>query len=634
MASQPPGEGPRLGRSWLVLLLVGVVGLLPVLWVTGSGGDGAGPQPTGSPVTLPIPVGEELTATVDEDGGVVALTVHAELPADRAAAPPAAIPVGVPVTLTFTVPPEIEAGDAPAVAARPADVDPDSAGAVPLDRGETFHLTRGSGVVRLPHAPGGAGAHAAHQPGEGLAATIPGGALEWASKVSPAPDAMTVEASTGQVAFAYEGERRVEVLDLVRRRRPQPVELGAAPSALAFAPDGALWVATDDGTIALVDVGTGAVTGELDAGSAVDAIHFGGAASEAVLVDQTAGTVSLLDVGNPGRSEPVVIAGGIVGTAGVRDGVAVLADGGQLIHVRRRAVGLDAVDVVDTGPSATALAVTGEGRRAVVLHAGADRATVVDLEEGAIVGQVETGAEPAEVVFLDHFAVIRNAGSADLTWIDLEVPERSNEVPLGEEPATAITVSADGSEVLVTSPGDGFVYRLHTMMGRPMVMDQDANDAGADVMIAVSTGLSRSAGGALSQRTVFDRAGAYQLELTLADGVARFPVVVAQDTADGGTFEPLEAAQTAALGEPVTVRFRVRGVEPSAPTIVAYTSSPAGTREVRETASPLEDGVWQAVLTPPMEGTYIVWLTDEVAGLGSGSGEPAVLVVTAPGARP
>jgi hypothetical protein len=45
------------------------------------------------------------------------------------------------------------------------------------------------------------------------------------------------------------------------------------------------------------------------------------------------------------------------------------------------------------------------------------------------------------------------------------------------------------------------------------------------------------------------------------------------------------------------------------------------------------DGVWQAALTPPMEGTDTVWLADEVAGLDSGSGPPSVLVVTATDAR-
>jgi hypothetical protein len=278
--------------------------------------------------------------------------------------------------------------------------------------------------------------------------------------------------------------------------------------------------------------------------------------------------------------------------------------------------------------SAATVAVAPDGSTVIVPDPASGTIAVVDLGVRRQVATVEAAAEPSEVAFLEQFAVVRNAGSTDVTWIDLDDPSRSDNLTVGSVPPGLLTVTPDGSELLVPVAADTRVFRIHVMMGRPMVMGSDDDPTGADVVVAVRSALHEARPGTLMQRTVFDRPGTYELALEWPGGVTAggFVVDVAAPPEPERIAWPLASPIAADAGVPVTVEF-VADRQLVAAEVLAYADTPSGPRQVRAAAHPVPGGGWRAEITLPDGGTYRAYLLSPEAGLTTGTGDPVVIAV-------
>ncbi len=681
------GPSPRRPRQLLAgaLVLLGLGGVA----ATGLGlllGDRAGHEHAqgATEPTVVRPVGKSLRAKVKGgSGGVVRLNVNAEAPA-RSRGRLGAIPAGAPAQLSFSLPsgskgkaPKLVAhrletslskammsphqgngkgagsdrggGDSPkgagsdhhggGAAEEPKSSEGEGAAkyaeTLALDRSETFLFNRGSGEVMVPNLPGGskggghdhATDHTPSGPGQGLAQTIVGGGFQAALRVPPGAAQSAADPAGRFLVAAYPEPGRLEVIDLLRRKPVGRIELDGRPGALAFSPDGRLWVADEDaGRVLVVDVAARRVVGEAPAGEGKKSIAFG---PDRALVASEDGSASLIDVRGVRTVRSLELDGRPVAVAYAKQAktFAVADDAGTLTMISPTGTQRN----VELGRQigTRAIAIAPDGRTAVAANVRAGTLSVVDLQRGKVVGSVKAGRAPSEVVFLGRFAVARNAGSPDLTWVDVEEPSRSNNIPLGKAPIVGLSLTADGRGVLAASPADKSVFKLHEMMGRPMVEEQIPNISRADTAVASSGGLERVGPRGFEQRTVIERPGAYHLELSLpGGGTAEFELPVAAQRINEARVRAQSPRVRARVGKEVTVRFRVEGSAPKDAQVLAF-STGEGMSQLRVPARATGTGTYEARLTPPARGSYRLELLSEQSGLRAQPGSGALLEVRA-----
>jgi YVTN family beta-propeller protein len=587
-------------------------------------------------------VGRPQTAKL-ADGGRAGLTIRAE--SATGAARLRAIPAGAPVELRLRVPggagtPRITAkrvGGSIAAAASghaahgaPAAGSAAGASAVALDRGELFLIDRHDGEVVVP-----SGEAAGNEVAPGRATTehlMPGGALAWATKLTPGPSAVTADQRGRFLVATYRDRGRVEVVDLLRRGRPTAVDLGGRPAAAVVDPSGRRAWVTDEssGTVSVVDLGAARIAARFTTVPGLQALAVAGAGRALV-------------AGADGRARLVAARSGrVLATIALPSGAtaaafaprarafAVAHEDGRVSVLSLRGDRRLALTATLRDPAAGAgtrtLGAAPDGRTVVALNARADSLSILDVARGREVRTVQAGDEPAQVAFLDHFAVVRNARSADVTWVDLDKPSRSNNVPVGRTPADDLYVR--GGTAYASNAEDRRIYKLHVMMGRPMVMGEVPNAFAADRVVSSTGKLERIRAGRFLQRTMIAEPGKYQLAVRLPGGRhATFSMTVAAERHGAARAVPAQPKLRAVAGEDLDVRFRVAGARPRDAQVLAYARSEGAVRQLRASAAPAADGTYGARLRFADPGRYRLVLLSESAGLRPDHG--AVVTVLA-----
>ena len=101
----------------------------------------------------------------------------------------------------------------------------------------------------------------------------------------------------GRMYVDNEAGGSISVIDPSTRSIAGTFALGFTPALAAIAPDGELWVTdTDGGKLVFIDAGSGAKRGELATGAGAHAIAFTADGAKAYVSNQTAGTVTAVDV--------------------------------------------------------------------------------------------------------------------------------------------------------------------------------------------------------------------------------------------------------------------------------------------------------------------------------------------------
>ncbi|HEX2105077.1 MAG TPA: hypothetical protein VHF51_15580 [Solirubrobacteraceae bacterium] len=568
-------------------------------------------------------------------GRTVRLGVTAEVP-PKARRSPAAVPAGAPLRLVFTIAgrpvgtPRVSARRLPANGGQSATAGP----RVPLERSELFLLNRRTGNLVIPSGEAGSTDHShGGQPGAGLAQLSPGGGYAWATKVPPGAAWARADERGRYVLVGYPRAGRVEVVDMLRHARAGTIDTGRAAAAMEAAGD-RLWVADAAGDrLSAIDLAARRTIARVRVPGRAQAIVFAGRDRALVTSAADGGTATLVDarrhrvVGTVSLDAPPAAAAFVrkahafvIAHADGRLTTLPLA-GGELGRPRSIRVG------PATGGTGT-VRVAPDGRTAVALNARAGTIAVVDVVRRRLVQTAEAGAGPAEVAFLDHFALVRNARSPEVTWVDLDVPSRSNNIRVGSVPGRGLFADVTGDEVLVPSAADRQLYRLHAMHGRPMVMGQIPNPARADAGVTSKGGLERTGGGRYELRTLIADPGRYRLTVRLP-GSERVRFDLAVESADA-TVRARSARNRlrARPGEPLTVRFDVTGARPASAQVLAYSSG--AIRQARAAARHIGGTSYEATLRLPDPGSYRLTLIAE-RGLPTKSEDLGAIVTVAAG---
>ena len=588
------------------------------------------------PATL-LRVGSPLARRVKGLGNVT-LDVRVEA-TGRRGRPLSSVPAGAPVELRFTVPaaagvPRLTAQrvERSLLAAAQADRGTGAGGhgghqtasaaptrSVPLDRGELFLVDRRDGEILVPSGEA-AGSGSTAQPGRAMTERLmPGGALAWATKVTAGASDIASDRRGRFLLATYRAAGRIEIVDLLRRGAPSRVALGGRVGVVVFEPSGRrAWIADDaGGRVSVVDLASSRVVASIVADGGAQALAFTGNGRSALLAGRD-GRARLVDVRTRRVLATLALPAAATAAAfapGAKSFVVAHEDG-RISVLRMRGPGrLARGPVLAVGSAAAGtrtLGVAPDGRTAVALNAAANSMTLVDVAAGRRVASVATGKGPAELAFLDHFALARNARSADVTWVDLDQPSRSNNVPVGRANGDGLYVKGDTA--FVPSAQDRRVYTLHTMMGRPMVMGEVPNAFAADRVVASSGRLERIEPGVFLQRTMIAAPGTYRIALSVGGRRTAFEVPVSGGH-HGAQAMPDRPQMRARPGEAVDVRFRVRGARPDDAQALAYGEANGVTRQLRAPAARAGDGSYRARLRFADPGVYRVVLLSEQAGL-------------------
>jgi DNA-binding beta-propeller fold protein YncE len=407
--------------------------------------------------------------------------------------------------------------------------------------------------------------------------------------------AMEVAPAAGRLWVADAAGDGVSVIDLAARRTVARLRVPGGAGAIAFAGrhHAVVTSAARGGTATLVDARRHRVVGTVTLGARPAAVDFAPAA-QAFVVGHADGRLTTLPLsrGRLGRPQAVRVGPTTAGTGAVR--------------------------------------VAPDGRTAVALNARADTIAIVDVARRRLVQTAEAGAAPAEVAFLDHFALARNARSPEVTWVDLDVPSRSNNIRLGSAPGRGMFADVTGDQVLVPSAADRQLYRVHAMHGRPMVMGQVPNPARADAGVTSKGGLQRTGPGRYELRTLIPDAGRYRLTVRLRDGErVEFPLAV-ESPETSVRARSARSRLRARPGEPLTVRFDVTGASPARADVLAYASSSGTIHQARAAARHIGGTSYEATLRLPDPGSYRLTLIAE-RGLPTKSEDLGAIVTVAAG---
>jgi hypothetical protein len=397
-----------------------------------------------------------------------------------------------------------------------------------------------------------------------------------------------------------------------------------------------LWVAdaTGDG-LSVVDLTTRRTVARVRVPGGAGAIVFAGRDRALVTSAAGAGTATLVDALRPRVVDTVALDARPTAAAFAPSAQAFVvahADG-RLTTLPIAGGGLGRPTAIRVGPATAGtgtVRVGPDGRTAVALNARAGTIAVVDVARRRLEQTAEAGAAPAEVAFLDHFALVRNARSPEVTWVDLDVPSRSNNIRLGSVPGRGLFADVTGGEVLVPSPADRQLYRLHAMHGRPMVMGQIPNPARADAGVTSKGGLERTGPGRYELRTLIADPGRYRVTVRLGGG-ERVGFDLAVESPEAGvSARSARSRLRARPGEPLTVRFDVTGARPASAEVLAYASRSGAIRQARAPARHIGGTSYEATLRLRDPGSYRLTLIAE-RGLPTKSEDLGAIVTVAPG---
>jgi DNA-binding beta-propeller fold protein YncE len=625
-------DTPRAWRSvgrWALAAfgaaLAAGLGVAGVVLVLPSGGTGGGPVAE-TPATEPHrhAVAASREVAVRGGAGRVRLDILSE------GTPPSgplhqAVAAGEPVTLSFTL--SGEPPDAPEPTVSALRLDTGSRARVQLARAETVLVSRAGGEVV------GAAAPAGSEPGHALT-HVTGGSDRWAAKMTPGASTIVGDPARGLLAAAYPGSGTVEVLDLVAQRKGAEITVGGTPSSLAMETGtGRLWVGdTDSGRITVVDTTTGERLGQLAAGEGPHFVVFAPTARRALVVARGSGTASLVDLSRLQVISSVPIAADATAAAlgAPAQSFAVAHATGVLTLLRLGGGGLAAPREVRVGsPGEATLAVAPDGRTGAVANRQAGTLAIVNLVTGRLVRTVPAGPEPSGVVFLDRFALAPSARTGVVTWVDAKDPRRSNDLFLGDAPASGVFLAGDEATALAPVPAEKRAYRVHVMMGRPMVMDRVPSAFAADTAVGLAGGLRKVSPGVYELRTAL-APGRYRLDIRPAGGGrARIDIAAATVRGSAAQVRPLTTKLSSPVGRAVTVRFRVEGARPATASVIAYSfGARSGALQLRAAARDVGGGVYVATLVPRVAGSYRVSLISEEGGIGPDAGPATVLRAT------
>ncbi len=436
---------------------------------------------------------------------------------------------------------------------------------------------------------------------------------------------------------------RVAVVDTARFKLVTEIETGGRPSRLLLQPDeGYLWVA--DGSTAagsgvtVIDTARRTVVGRIATGAGPHDLAVAGDGRHVFVTNETAGTLSVLEVDSLSRRaeiatgpRPVALAySALSGAVYVSDAVAGTV---TVVDAARHQV----VAQIEAEPGLGQVRFAPDGRLAFVVNPGADKVHILDGASHRLVQTAEVEDEPYQVSFTDTLAYIRHRASETVMMVPLAaVGEPGRTVPVASFPggqkapgstvpaslAAGIVPADKPTAVLVGNPLDRTIYYYMEGSAAPMGSFQNYGREPRAVL-AVDRSLRQSAAGVYEAKARLAGAGVYDLALFVdsprISHCFRFEVEANPElerqrlAAQGARVDFLTLADEVAVGEPVAVRFRLSDPVSGLPMaglrdVVARAFLVPGIWQGRLPAVEIAAGLYQVELTPAAAGSYVVQL--------------------------
>lgn len=441
-------------------------------------------------------------------------------------------------------------------------------------------------------------------------------------------------------------EDKVAVVDARAWEVIEHVSVPGRPTRMALQPDGHyLWVGTDaveDSGVTVLSSETGRVVRRIPTGSGPHEIAFDEDGRQAYVTNTGSGTVTVVDASGLQKTATIT-----TGPEPVSLAWSPLADRMFVSHRKDgRLVVLDPdhdgwiVGSVVTEPGLDQVRFSPDGRWGFAINPETEEVHVIDAAAGRIVQTGDFPGAPDQVTFTDELAYIRHREHETILMVPLRalgVPDDPIQVidfPGGQRPfgaaggpavADGIVRSPDAIAVLVAHPADETVYYYREGMAAPMGSFKNYGRKPRAVLV-VDRSLQERKPGEYSTIVRLRSPGPYDASIFVQSPllVHCFPFQVAE--APGTVpehkvrFEIVARPEEAKAGEEARVRFRLvdestgRALE-NLPDVEMMALQPPGRWHHRDGVHPLGDGLYEARLTPPSPGRYVVHVQSATAGV-------------------
>ncbi len=453
---------------------------------------------------------------------------------------------------------------------------------------------------------------------------------------------------------------RVAVIESADWKVVLEIDTPARPRRVGLQPDGQyLWVAYDGSGespsgVAAIDTRSLRQVARInfdrigfdriDTGRGSHDLAFSDDSRFVFVTNETAGTVSVIDVATLAKLRDVEAGGRPVSIA--------WSSQAQAAYVSSADGILTAVDGESPRPPAR---IQGEpglgrirfapgGRLAFVVNPDRDTVHILDAASNRIVQTADMEDQPDQVTFSDELAYVRHRGSETVLMIPLKtVGEPGKPVPVVDfpggqhppgrlprpTPADGIVQAPGSSSVLIANPEDEVIYYYKEGMAAPMGHFRNYGKQPRAVLV-VDRSLRPVRPGVYETIARMGRSGDYELALLLDAPrlVHCFPVQVAENpelAAQRKKKRPLDVdiqveSREVTVGEEVRVRFRLTDPESGAPKkgledVRALTFLSPGLGQQRQWAVERGEGLYEITFRPEEEGLYYIFLEVASAGL-------------------
>lgn len=438
----------------------------------------------------------------------------------------------------------------------------------------------------------------------------------------------------------------VAVVDARAWEVTEHVPVPGRPTRVALQPDGHyLWVGTDAGEgsgVTVLSTDTGELVRRIATGPGPHEIAFDDDGRHAYVTNGGAGTVTIVEVSGLQKIATVE-----TGSQPVSLAWSSLADRMFVSHRERgRLVVLDPdhdgwiVGSAVAEPGLGQVRFSPDGRWGFAVNPEADVVHVIDAAAGRIVQTGDFPGGPDQVTFTDELAYVRHREHETILMVPLRAlgnptePIQVIDFPGGQRPfgagsgpaaADGIVRSPDSIAVLVAHPADETVYYYREGMAAPMGSFKNYGRQPRAVLV-VDRSLRERRPGEYSTVVRLRRPGPYDaavfVQTPLLVHCFPFRVAEAPGTAPEHAvrFEVVERPEEPRAGEETVVRFRLvdeatgRALE-NLPDVEMMAMKPPGRWHVRHGVEPLENGIYEARLTPPSPGRYVVHVQSATAGV-------------------
>jgi len=427
---------------------------------------------------------------------------------------------------------------------------------------------------------------------------------------------------------------QVAVVDTVAFRVQANVDAGEKPNRLSIQPDGKyLWIGNDaiekpaTSGITVIDAATLRVVARIPTGKGHHEIAFD-ENQKVYVTNQGDGTVSIISAQNlsklqdvPAGKEPVALA---------------YSARGKSMYVVSRSEGritvISAENQKVTGglaakPGLTALKITPDGRWGFVANGTESNVLLFDVSSNQFVQKYEVGRHPDQLALTDSYVYVRSRESEHVTLIplaDVGSTSQTAEFPAGEVApeglaeglASPVAPSLDGASAFIANPGDRRIYYYQEGMAAPMGSIEGYGKTPKAAMV-LDRSIHETAPGIYSVALRLPKPGVYDVPLFVDspslshcfDYTVQVNPLLKKEKLDPIYLRAVKNNLQVRPGEPAQLQFTLIDPETMKPRdgikdVEVTVLLAEGLRQMRFSADPVGNGLYQFTFTTPKAGVY------------------------------